>query len=36
VLEKAIRYNVDLSVQDAEKLLQDYYLYHPKKGGGKK
>lgn len=31
VLEKALRYNVDLSVQETEKLLQDYYLYHPKK-----
>lgn len=30
VLEKAIRYNTDLSVQEAEKLLQDYYAYHPK------
>lgn len=30
VLEKAIRYNTELSVQEGEKLLNDYWLYHPK------
>lgn len=30
VLEKALRYNVELSIQEGEKLLQDYHLYHPK------
>lgn len=27
VLEKALRYQTDLSVQETEKLLQDYYIY---------
>lgn len=31
VFEKALRYNVYLSTQEAEKLLDDYYKYHKKR-----